>query len=118
MGQLQSLVSGALSYLVFTGIGGFVGYFFAKKHTEHEVGYRRRVEVVERIQSLVASLAEGFEAALGYIREPGPAGGLPAKESLETLASRGRPFVRRDRDPRRLAGGRARRARPSAAAGL
>jgi hypothetical protein len=64
VGQLQSLVSGALSYLVFTGIGGFVGYFFAKKHTEHEVGYRRRVEVVERIQSLVASLAEGFEAAL------------------------------------------------------
>ena len=38
VGQLLSLASGALSYLVFAGIGGFVGYFFAKKRTEHEVG--------------------------------------------------------------------------------
>ena len=64
------MASGALPYLVFAGIGGFVGYCFAKKRTEHEVDYRRRVEVVERIQSLVVSLAEEFEAALGYIREP------------------------------------------------
>ena len=96
MGQLQSLVSGALSYLVFTGIGGFVGYFFAKKHTEHEVGYRRRVEVVERIQSLVASLAEGFEAALGYIREPGPAGGLPAKEIEGSIDELERYYVEQE----------------------
>ena len=79
MGQLLNLASGALSYLVFAGIGGFVGYYFAKKRTEHEVGYQRRVEVVERIQLLVVSLAEEFEAALEYIREPGPAGDLPAK---------------------------------------
>ena len=77
---MLSLASGTLSYLVFAGIGGFVGYFFAKKRTEHEVGYKRRVEVVEHIQYLVVSLAEEFEAALGYIREPGPAGDLPAKE--------------------------------------
>jgi hypothetical protein len=96
VGQLQSLVSGALSYLVFTGIGGFVGYFFAKKHTEHEVGYRRRVEVVERIQSLVASLAEGFEAALGYIREPGPAGGLTAKEIEGSIDELERYYVEQE----------------------
>ena len=65
---------------MFAGIGGFIGYFFAKKRTEHEVGYRRRVEVVERIQHLLVSLDEGFEAALEYIREPGAAGDLPAKE--------------------------------------
>ena len=80
MGQLLNVATGALSYLLFAGIGGFIGYFFAKKRTEHEVGYRRRVEVVERIQHLVVSLDEGFEAALEYIREPGPAGDLPAKE--------------------------------------
>ena len=79
MGQLLSLASGALSYLVFAGIGGFVGYFFAKKRTEHEVGYQRRVEVVERIQLLVVSLVEEFEAALAYICEPGPAGGRRRK---------------------------------------
>ena len=49
VGQLQSMAYGALSYLMFAGIGGFVGYHFAKKRTEHEVGYLRRVEVVERI---------------------------------------------------------------------
>jgi hypothetical protein len=77
--QLLNPATGALSYLLFTGTGGFVGYFFARKRTEHEVGYQRRVEVVERIQHLVVSLAEGFETALEYIREPGPAGDLPAK---------------------------------------
>ena len=85
---MQSLASGALSYLMFAGIGGFVGYYFAKKRTEHEVGYLRRVEVVERIQLLVVSLAEEFEAALEYIREPGPTGNLPAKKiesSIEEL---------------------------------
>ena len=80
MGQLLSLVSGATTYLVFAFIGGFVGYYFARKRTEHEVGYGRRVEVVERIQLLVVSLAEEFEAALGYVREPGPAGEVPAEE--------------------------------------
>ena len=90
MGQLLSLVSGATTYLVFAFIGGFVGYYFAKKRTEHEVGYGRRVEVVERIQLLVVSLAEEFEAALGYVREPGPAGEVPAEEierSIDELES-------------------------------
>jgi hypothetical protein len=81
--QLLSLAHGVLSYLTFAGIGGFIGYFFAKKRTEHEVGYGRRVEVVERLQLLVLSLTERFESALAYIREPGPAGDLPAKE-IET----------------------------------
>ncbi len=80
MGQLLNLVSGAMTYLVFAFIGGFVGYYFAKKRTEHEVGYGRRVEVVEHIQLLVVSLVEEFEAALEYVREPGPAGEVPAKE--------------------------------------
>ena len=80
MGQLLNLVTGAMSYLVFAFIGGFVGYYFARKRTEHEVGYGRRVEVVERIQLLVVSLAEEFEAALEYVREPGPAGEVPAAE--------------------------------------
>lgn len=80
MGQLPNLASGALSYVVFAFIGGFVGYYFAKKRTEHEVGYQRRVEIVERIQLLVVSLTEEFEAALEYIREPGPAGEVPAKK--------------------------------------
>ncbi len=77
---MLNLVTGAMSYLVFAFIGGFVGYYFAKKRTEHEVGYGRRVEVVERIQLLVVSLAEEFEAALEYVREPGPAGEVPAEE--------------------------------------
>ncbi len=96
VGQLQSLASGALSYLVFAGIGGFVGYFFAKKRTEHEVGYQRRVEVVERIQSLVVPLAEGFEAALGYIREPGPAADLPAREIEDSIDDLERYYVQQE----------------------
>jgi hypothetical protein len=80
VGQVLNLVTGAMSYLVFAFIGGFVGYFFAKKRIEHEVGYGRRVEVVERIQLLVVSLAEEFEAGLEYVREPGPAGEVQAKE--------------------------------------
>ncbi|MDP8948400.1 MAG: hypothetical protein M3N09_09945 [Actinomycetota bacterium] len=87
MGQLLNLATGALSHLLFAGTGGFVGYFFAKKRTEHEVGYQRRVEVVERIQHLVVSLAGGFETALEYIREPGPAGDLPAQEIEWSMTS-------------------------------
>ena len=96
MGQLLNLATGALSYLVFAGIGGFVGYFFAKKRTEHEVGYQRRVEVVERIQQLVVSLAEGFEAALEYIREPGPAGDLPAREIEQSIGELERYCVQQE----------------------
>ena len=96
MGQLLDLASGALSYLVFASIGGGIGYFFAKRRTQHEVGYQRRVEVVERIQCLVVSLAEGFEAALEYIREPGPAGELPAKEIQRSIDELERYYVQQE----------------------
>jgi hypothetical protein len=96
VGQLQSLAAGALSYLVFAGVGGFVGYYFARKRTEHEVGYGRRVEVVERVQSLVVSLAEEFEAALAYIREPGPTGELPAKKIEASIDELERHYVQQE----------------------
>jgi hypothetical protein len=96
VGQLPSLASGALSYLVFAFIGGFVGYYFAKKRTEHQVGYQRRVEVVERIQLLVVSLAEEFEAALEYIREPGPAGEVPAKKIGGSIDELERYYVQQE----------------------
>ena len=96
MSQLQGLAAGALSYLVFAGIGGFVGYYFARKRTEHEVGYGRRVEVVERVQSLVVSLAEEFEAALEYIREPGPAWELPAKKVEAAIDELERYYVQQE----------------------
>ena len=93
---MQSPASGALSYLMFAGIGGFVGYYFAKKRTEHEVGYLRRVEVVERIQRLVVLLAEEFEAALEYIREPGPTGNLPAKKIESSIEELERYYVQQE----------------------
>lgn len=96
MGQLLSLASGVVSYLVFAGIGGFVGYFFAKKRTEHEVGYQRRVEVVERTQLLVVSLAEEFEAALAYICEPGPARDLPAEKIERSIDELERYYVQQE----------------------
>jgi hypothetical protein len=96
VGQLLNLASGAFSYLVFACIGGFVGYYFARKRTEHEVGYQRRVEVVERIQLLVVSLAEEFEAALEYIREPGPAADLPAKEIERSIDELERYYVQQE----------------------
>jgi hypothetical protein len=96
VGQLLNLASGVLSYLVFATIGGFVGYYFARKRTEHEVGYGRRVEVVERIQHLVVSLAEEFETALEYIREPGPAGDLPAKEIGRSIDELERYYVQQE----------------------
>ena len=52
-----------LSYVAFTGAGGLVGYFFARKRTEHEVSYGRRVETVETIQDSVASIVEELLAA-------------------------------------------------------
>ncbi len=96
MGQLLNLAMGSLSYLVFAGIGGFVGYFFAKKRTEYEIGYQRRVEVVERIQHLVVSLADEFEAALEYIREPGPAGDLPAKKIERSIDELERYYIQQE----------------------
>ena len=96
MGQLLNLLSGAFSYLVLAGIGGLIGFIFAKKRTEHAVGYQRRVEVVERIQSLVVALAEEFEGALEYIREPGPAGDIPAKKIEDSIDELERYYVQQE----------------------
>src|SRR5215210_845024 len=63
MGSVLDLLWGLLSYVAFTGAGGLVGYFFARKRTEHEVGYGRRVETVERIQDSVAEVVEELMAA-------------------------------------------------------
>ena len=96
MSQLLNLVMGALSFLMFAGIGGFVGYYFAKKRAKYEIGYQRRVEVVERIQLLVVSLAEEFEGALGYVREPGPAGEVPSKEIERSIDELERYYVQQE----------------------
>lgn len=49
------------------------------KRTEHEVGYGRRVEIAERIQDSVSSVAEEHMAARGYVSRIGPFDGAPAK---------------------------------------
>jgi len=55
---------GVLSHALTTGAGGYAGYLFARRQTEHEIGYGRRVETVERLQSLLVSVGEEFEEAL------------------------------------------------------
>ena len=80
MSQLPSMGYGPLSYLVLALVGAVVGYYFARKRTEYEVGYRHRVEISEVIQGMVIPLVEEFEAALEYVRAPGPSGGLPVEE--------------------------------------
>ena len=77
MGPVLDLISGLLSYVAFTGAGGLVGYFFARKHTEHEVGYGHRVETAERIQDSVASVTEELLAAREYVFGTGPFDGGP-----------------------------------------
>ena len=67
MGSVLDLLWGLLSYVAFTGAGGLVGYFFARKRTEHEVSYGRRVETVETIQDSVASIVEELLAAREYV---------------------------------------------------
>jgi hypothetical protein len=96
LSQLLNVAMGSLSYLVFAGIGGFVGYYFARKRTEYEIGYQRRVEIVERIQHLVVSLAEEFEAALEYIREPGPAGDVPVKKIERSIDELERYYIQQE----------------------
>jgi hypothetical protein len=78
--QLSPMTYGLLSYLVLACASAVVGYYFARKRTAYEVGYRHRVEVAEGVQGMVISLVEKFEAALEYVRAPGPAGELPVEE--------------------------------------
>jgi len=78
--QLPSMGYGLLSYLALACASAVVGYYFARKRTEYEVGYSHRVEVYEGVQGMVIPLVEEFEAALGYVRAPGPSGELPVEE--------------------------------------
>lgn len=96
MGPVLDLVSGLLSYVAFTGAGGLVGYFFARKRTEHEVGYGRRVETAERIQDSVASVAEELVAAREYVSGSGPFDGAPAKRIGRILDDLEGYYVRRE----------------------
>jgi hypothetical protein len=77
---LPPMTYGLLSYLVLACVSAVVGYYFARKRTEYEVGYRHRVEVYEGVQGMVVPLVEEFGAALEYVRAPGPSGGLPVEE--------------------------------------
>ena len=92
----MDLISGLLSYVAFTGAGGLVGYFFARKRTEHEVGYGRRVETAERIQDSVASVTEELLAAREYVFGTGPFDGAPAKKIGRILDDLERYYVRRE----------------------
>ena len=80
MSQLPSMGYGLLPYLALACASAVVGYYFARKRTEYEVGYSHRVEVYEGVQGMVIPLVEEFEAALEYVRAPGPSGELPVEE--------------------------------------
>jgi hypothetical protein len=78
--QLPSMGYGLLPYLALACASAIVGYYFARKRTEYEVGYSHRVEVYEGVQGMVIPLVEEFEAALEYVRAPGPSGELPVED--------------------------------------
>jgi hypothetical protein len=78
--QLPSMAYGLFSYLLLACVSAVVGYYFARKRTEYEVRYRHRVEVAEGVQGMVTPLVEEFEAALEYVRAPGPSRDLPVEE--------------------------------------
>ena len=80
MSQLPSMGYGLLPYLALACVSAVVGYYFARKRTEYEVGYSHRVEVYEGVQGMVILLVEEFEAALEYVRAPGPSGELPVED--------------------------------------
>ena len=80
MSQLPATGYGLLPYLTLACVSAVVGYYFARKRTEYEVGYSHRVEVSEGVQGMVIPLVEAFEDALEYVRAPGPAGELPVEE--------------------------------------
>jgi hypothetical protein len=84
------------SYVAFTGAGGLVGYFFARKRTEHEVSYGRRVETVETIQDSVASIVEELLAARDYVSGSGPFDGAPAKKIDRVIDEFEGYYVRRE----------------------
>jgi hypothetical protein len=96
MGTFLDLLWGLLSYVAFTGAGGLVGYFFARKRTEHEVGYARRVETVERIQDSVAEVVEELIAAREYAFGSGPFDGAPAKRIGRILDDFEKYYVQRE----------------------
>ena len=96
MGPFLDLISGLLSYVASTGVGGLIGYFFARKRTEYEVGYGRRVETAERIQDSVASVAEELFAAREYVYGTGPFDGAPAKRIGRILDDLEGYYVRRE----------------------
>ena len=80
MSQLPSMGYGLMPYLALACVSAVVGYYFARKRTEYEVGYSHRVEVYEGVQGMVIPLVEEFEAALEYVRAPGPSGELRVEE--------------------------------------
>ena len=86
MSQLPSMGYGLLPYLALACASAVVGYYFARKRTEYEVGYSHRVEVYEGVQGMVIPLVEEFEAALKYVRAPGPSGELPVEEIENSVA--------------------------------
>jgi hypothetical protein len=96
MGSVPDLLWGLLWYVACTGAGGLVGYFFARKRTEHEVSYGRRVETVEAIQDSVASIVEEFLAARDYVWGSGPFDGVPAKKIDRVLDEFEGYYVRRE----------------------
>lgn len=96
MGSFLDLLWGLLSYVAFTGAGGLVGYFFARKRTEHEVSYGRRVETVDRIQDSVAEVVEELMAAREYVFGSGPFDGAPAKRIGRILDDFEKYYVRRE----------------------
>jgi hypothetical protein len=71
---------GLMPYLALACVSAVVGYYFARKRTQYEVGYSHRVEVSEGVQGMVIPLLEDFEAAQEYVRAPGPSGELPVEE--------------------------------------
>jgi hypothetical protein len=83
--QLPSMGYGLLPYLALACVSAVVGYYFARKRTEYEVGYSHRVEVYEGVQGMVIPLVEEFEAALEYVRAPGPSGELPVEEIANSI---------------------------------
>jgi len=78
--QLPSMGYGLMPYLALACVSAVVGYYFARKRTEYEVGYSHRVEVYEGVQGMVIPLVEEFEAALQFVRAPGPSGELPLED--------------------------------------